>query len=115
MKKLSAIIILSLIATTVFAAKKWKFTDPNDGRVFLIGLYSDHSVKINIDPFLDNGKPADPLNVNCNATTYHLTAGSSIICYPNFNDISNMSILPGDFKNGSQGTYDYLPLDHKAK
>ncbi len=97
--------------------ENWKFKSIDDGMIFLLGTYSKKTLTIHVNSTVANGSKADPVTVLCNASsgfTSHLVeAGSDITCIGDFNDFASMSIDPKDFKNGSEGTYEYKPITAK--
>ena len=126
MKKIISIIFISLAASCAIAKTSmikpsasqnqetifWEFNSRDDGMVFLLGPESDHSLLIKVDPYLSNGRVSDAATVHCNGKINRIMPGKSITCYGSFANVVNLSIDPQDFKNGSKGTYTFVPLNN---
>lgn len=123
MKKIVIALLLSCVVSSVFASKTllspnnftrnemihWKFSTLDDGYVFVLGQDRQEYWIIKNNKFVD-GLPSDTLEVHCNGITQDLTAGESITCYGNYDDISHFNITPkpNGLKNGAEGTFEYV-------
>lgn len=91
----------------------WKFITTEDGVFFLLGEYTQKTLEINVNNTINN-RAADTVTIYCNATTgyraHRVKPGTSLTCIGDFNDVAYMYIDPQDFKNGSEGTYEYKPI-----
>lgn len=88
----------------------WIIETKDDGMLFILGPQSKFSLLITVDSLLKNGQIPDRITVYCNNFIYHLLPQESVICRGNMNDMSSFNIAPTDFKNGSQGSYKFIPI-----
>ena len=57
-----------------------------------------------------NGKPSDPMRVHCNGKDYNLEGGTTLKCTGNWDDMGSTVLNADDFKNGSEGSYEWVPI-----
>ncbi len=88
----------------------WKIETKDDGYYQLLGPADHKKFIVYVSPS-HNEKPSDTITLDCNAgdgyQTHQVPAGSTIVCYPDFNDV--IPIYIDTFQNGAEGTFRYEP------